>query len=115
MVDYNRGEDIAPKEILSNATKNGIIGSLAGWFGGEGAQYRSINSTTVTSMLFDGKKVFGSSGTVKRVFYGSYKNMLNNNFKVGAFKAAIATAGITAKNVLTNQNEEECSQKEGNV
>ena len=33
MVDYDRGEGISANEILGNATKNGIVGSIAGWFG----------------------------------------------------------------------------------
>ena len=84
-------------------------------FGGTGAQYGSYRSTTVTSIMFDGNQVLESSGTVKQCFYDSYKNMLSSNFKIGAFKTGVATAGITDKNVLTNQNEDECKQqKKGN-
>lgn len=109
MVDYNRGEDISSKEIVKNAAKNGIIGGIAGWFGGTGAQYGSYKSTTITSVLFDGNQVLGSSGTVKQCFYGSYKNMLNSNFKIGTIKTGIATAGIMLKNVLTSQSKESCA------
>ena len=115
MVDYDRGEGISANEILGNATQNGIVGSIAGWFGGTGAQYGSYRSTTVTSIMFDGNQVLGSSGTVKQCFYDSYKNMLSSNFKIGAFKTGVATAGITVKSVLINQNEDERKQqKKGN-
>lgn len=70
MVDYDRGEGISANEILGNATKNGIVGSIAGWFGWTGAQYGSYRSTTVTSIMFDGNQVLGSSGTVKQCFWG---------------------------------------------
>ena len=65
--------------------------------------------------MFDGNQVLGSSGTVKQCFYDSYKNMLSSNFKIGAFKTGVATAGITVKNVLTNQNEDECKQQKKEI
>ena len=113
MVDYNGGEDISSKKILKNAVKNGLIGVVAGFIGGEGAQYGSYKATTVTSILFDGNQILGSSGTVKQCFYGSYKNMLNSNFKIGTCKTIITTGGITIKNIFAHANEEECPQKRG--
>ena len=79
----------------------------------EGAQYGSYKAITVTSILFDGNQILGSSGTVKQCFYGSYKNMLNSNFKIGTCKTIITTGGITIKNIFAHANEEECPQKRG--
>ena len=69
----------------------------------EGAQYGSYKAATVTSILFDGNQILGSSGTVKQCFYGSYKNMLNSNFKIGTCKTIITTGGITIKIFLPMQ------------
>ena len=114
MVDYDRGEDITSEVILENATKNGIVGSIAGCFGGAGAQYKSYMSTTVTSIMYDGNRVIGSSGITEQCFYGSYKNMLDSNFKIGAVKTGMVTTGITVKNILENNAEEDCQKrKEG--
>lgn len=114
MVDYDRGEDITSEVILENATKNGIVGSIAGCFGGAGAQYKSYMSTTVTSIMYDGNRVISSSGITEQCFYGSYKNMLDSNFKIGAVKTGMVTTGITVKNILENNAEEDCQKrKEG--
>lgn len=91
-----------------NAIVNGGIGALGGKLGGAGAQYGKYNTNYVTSILFDGNNILGTS--TKRVWseYGKYyTDSIAKAIVKGFGFGSIPSTAMTTWQMMENKEEDD--------